>query len=57
VSSKARTIALNEILFGDYTEFLRDLDKYNKVSKDDIMRVAKKYFKPESSVYVEVTKK
>lgn len=57
VSSKAQTLALNEILFGDYTEFLKDLSKYNKVTKEDIIRVANKYFKKQRSVYVEVTKK
>ncbi len=57
VSSKANILALNEILFGDYTEFFKDLPKYEKVTKEDILRVAKKYFQKHRSVYVEVTKK
>ncbi len=57
VSRKANILALNEILFGDYKEFLRDLEKYSRVTKDDILRVAKKYFKKERSSLIEVTKK
>jgi zinc protease len=45
VDGKARILALNEILFGDYTMFFRDLKKYRAVTVTDIKLVAQKYLK------------
>lgn len=36
---KAKILALNEITQGDYREFFRDLDRYLKVSIEDLQRV------------------
>jgi zinc protease len=36
---KAKILAMNEILLGDYREFFRDIDRYLKVSLDDLNRV------------------
>lgn len=47
IDGKARILAMNEILFGDYREFFRDLSRYNKVTLEDLKSVSKKYFKPE----------
>ncbi len=57
VNSKAKLLALNEIYFGDYTQFFKDLERYNKVSNEDIKRVAQKYFRKEFGSYVAVIKK
>lgn len=39
---KARALAATEILTGSYENLYTDLEKYNKVTADDIQRVAKK---------------
>lgn len=54
VSGKARGLALNEILFGDYTQLFKDLDRYNQVTVNQIKDVAEKYLRPEkrSIIYV-----
>ncbi len=36
---KAKLLAMNEVLFGDYREFFRDIDRYLKVTLDDLKRV------------------
>lgn len=36
---KARILAMNEVMLGDYREFFRDIDRYLKVSLDDVERV------------------
>ncbi len=43
IDGKAQTLAINEILFGDYQRFFVDLENYQKVSREDILRVARKY--------------
>lgn len=43
IDGKAQTLAVNEIIFGDYKHLYSDLEKYQKVSKEDIRRVVKKY--------------
>lgn len=42
-AGKARVLAYSEITYKDPTKFFEDLDKYSKVSAEDIRRVAKKY--------------
>jgi zinc protease len=44
---KARVLAVNEINFGDYKEFFKDLERYKKVTSKDILVLAKKYLTPE----------
>ena len=36
---KAKILAMNEVLFGDYKEFFRDIDRYLKVTLNDLKRV------------------
>lgn len=36
---KARILAMNEVMLGDYREFFRDVDRYLKVSMEDLERV------------------
>ncbi len=43
ISGKARSIASNQILFGDYKVLFSDINKYLAVSKEDIQRVAREY--------------
>lgn len=52
VHGRAEALALNETLYGDYTQLFKDLDKYNKVTKDQIRDVAKKYLGPEKATLV-----
>ena len=47
VSGKARALAAAEIIYGDYSAVFTDLDKYNKVTREQIQNVAKSYLKPE----------
>lgn len=54
VAGKARALALNEIYFDDYTVLFKDLALYNKVTPQDIVRVAKQYLVPEHSSLVAV---
>jgi zinc protease len=44
ISNKANTIGTYEVYFGDYRKLLTAADDYNKVTKEDLMRVAKQYF-------------
>ncbi|NJL26343.1 MAG: insulinase family protein [Calothrix sp. SM1_5_4] len=46
VSGRARMLANYEILFGDYTRLFTDLKKYQEVTPQDLMRVAKAYLQP-----------
>lgn len=48
VSGRARLLANYEILLGDYSRIFSDLKEYQKVTIDDIQRVAKLYLKPTS---------
>lgn len=43
IDGKAQTLAVNEIMYGDYNHLFSDLEKYQKVNKEDIKRVVKKY--------------
>ena len=44
VSGKASSLALNEVVMGDYRFLFSDIERYQKVTKEDIMRVSNKYF-------------
>ena len=50
---KAKLLAMNEVLFGDYKEFFRDIDRYLKVTLDDIKR-AKNYLNSNGRVLITV---
>lgn len=49
IHGKAESLATNEILFGDYEQLFRDLDRYNRVTAEQIRAVAKKYLEPSNS--------
>ena len=50
VDSKARALASAEIVSGDYKTLFADLEKYQKVTIDDVRRVAEKYLNPQGRV-------
>ncbi|MBI2608629.1 MAG: insulinase family protein [Deltaproteobacteria bacterium] len=39
----AYSLGANQIIFGDYRHFFEDIDKYNEVTKEDVLKVAQKY--------------
>jgi zinc protease len=44
IDGKARELGTYEVFFGDYLKLFTAADSYNKVTKEDLQRVAKKYF-------------
>jgi predicted Zn-dependent peptidase len=44
IDGKARDLGNYEVFFGDYRKLFTAADSYSKVTKDDLQRVAKKYF-------------
>lgn len=44
ISGRANTIGTYEVFFGDYNKLFDAAKNYDAVSKDDVQRVAKKYF-------------
>ena len=52
VHGKAEALAMNEIVFGDYERLFKDLDRYNRVTADQIKKAAKKYLNPYQSTIV-----
>ena len=50
VDSKARALASAEIISGDYKTLFTDLEKYQKVTVEDVRRVAEKYLNPQGRV-------
>ena len=44
ISGRANTLGTYEVFFGDYSKLFDAAQNYAKVTKDDVMRVAKKYF-------------
>jgi zinc protease len=44
ISGKANTLGSYEVFFGDYRKLFSAADDYSKVTKDDVQRVARKYF-------------
>lgn len=57
VDSRARMLAANEIILGDYSESFKGLSRYAKVSDRDIVAVAKKYLNPKQQAIVEFVPK
>ena len=52
VHGKAEVLAMNETVFHDYEQLFKDLDRYNKVTPQQIRDVAKKYLAPERATLV-----
>lgn len=50
VDSKARALASSEIISGDYKTLFTDLEKYQKVTVEDVRRVAGKYLNQQARV-------
>jgi zinc protease len=50
IDGKAQSLAINEIIFNDYSHLFSDLEKYNAVTSQDIQNVAKKYLQPQKRV-------
>jgi zinc protease len=44
INGKANAIGSYEVFFGDYRKLFTAADEYQKVTKDDVKRVAQKYF-------------
>ncbi|HKP10727.1 MAG TPA: pitrilysin family protein [Blastocatellia bacterium] len=44
ISGRANTLGNYEVFFGDYRKLFDAAQEYNKVTKDDVRRVAEKYF-------------
>jgi zinc protease len=44
ISGKANTLGTYEVFFGDYHKLFDAAEQYNKVTKDDVQKVAKQYF-------------
>jgi zinc protease len=52
INGKANTLGTYEIFFGDYKKMFTAPEEYSKVTKADLMRVAKKYFQPANRTVV-----
>lgn len=44
INNRANLLGTYEVYFGDYNKLFTAADEFNKVTKEDIQRVAKKYF-------------
>jgi zinc protease len=44
ISGKANTLGIYEVVFGDYHQLFQAVDLINKVTREDVQRVAKQYF-------------
>jgi zinc protease len=56
LSGKARGLATNEILFGDYKRMFTEIDRYEAVTLAQINKVAKKYLDVKKLNFIEVGK-
>jgi zinc protease len=52
VQDKGEALGYASVILGDVTRVNRDLAEYQKVTADDVLRVAKTYFKPENRTVV-----
>jgi len=48
ISGRANTLGSYEVFLGDYHKLFSAADEYNKVTKEDVRRVAQKYFSEKS---------
>ena len=54
VQGKGVTISANEVFTGNPNYIVKDLQRYRAVTKEDVMRVYKKYIKGKSAVYLSI---
>ena len=54
IHRKARVLGVNESLFGDYTEFFKDLERYQKVTTKQIKQAAGQFFSKNNTSIVEL---
>ena len=54
IHDKAYGLILNEIVTGSYANLFDDLDRYQKITADDILRVAQKYLTKDNRTIVEL---
>jgi zinc protease len=54
IHGKARNLVLNEVLTGSYENLFDDLSRYQKITRDDIQRVARKYLNKTNRTVVTV---
>ena len=52
---KAQSLAINEIIMGDYQFFFKDIERYSKVSAQHIRSVAQKYLNPWQETLIHIT--
>jgi zinc protease len=52
LDGKARALASNEILFGSYQRLFSDLDRYQKVTKEEVWSAAKRYLNSKKEIFV-----
>lgn len=57
MQGKARLLASYEILTGSYENLFVDIEKYNKVTAEDVQRVANKYFQTSQKTVIELQPK
>lgn len=57
IHGKAEALAINEIYYGDYEQLFKDLDRYNKVTADQVKKAAQKYLGPEKSSLIVLKRK
>jgi zinc protease len=50
IDGKAQALAINEIIFGDYTRLFSDLERYDQVTAADIQRAMKEYLQAPKKV-------
>ena len=44
IDGKANALGTYDVLFGDYRKLFRAVDDINRVTREDLQRVARKYF-------------
>ena len=57
IHGKAQSLAVNEIIMGDYQFFFRDMQRYANVSLQQLQNVAKKYLNPSQQTLIHVKPK
>lgn len=55
LDGKARALATNEIYFGSYEKLYSDLERYQKVTQEQVLEVAKRYLNANNEIYVELS--
>ena len=54
---KAQSLAINEVIMGDYQFFFKDIERYSSVSAKHIQSVAKKYLNPWQKTLIHIKPK